>query len=102
MSSRGTQRERAVRLRLEEDDWLVVRAAGSLGVVDLVALKAGHRPRLIEVKSDVKGPYDNFRPADRADLLQRAEWAGGDAWLVWWPPRGQMRWIPPSEWPRER
>lgn len=97
--SRGHQRERAVKLLLEDDDWFVVRAAGSLGDADLVALKDGHRPRLIEVKSSAKGPYEHFWPADRARLLFAAELAGADAYLVWWPPRGKPTWILSDAWP---
>jgi len=98
-SRRGPQRERAVRDWLLERDWVVVRAAGSLGEVDLVALKAGQRPRLIEVKSTAQGPYERFGPSDRADLNLRALWADADAFLAWWPPRGTLRWIHSSEWP---
>ena len=98
--SRGHDRERAVRDRLTYDDWVVIRAAGSLGVCDLVALKTGHVPRLVEVKSTAGGPYERFGPVDRADLALRALWAGAEAWLAWWPPRGQLRWIRSDEWPR--
>lgn len=97
--SRGHDRERQVRRQLEADGWFVCRAAGSLGDVDLVALKAGQTPRLIEVKSTAGGPYERFSPADRAALRQAALLAGADAWLVWWPSRGKPEWIPRSAWP---
>ena len=97
--SRGHQRERAVRLVLENEDWWVCRAAGSLGDADLVALRDGTRPRLIEVKSTAGGPYERFGPAERARLTFAAALAGADAWLAWWPPRGQLRWISAAEWP---
>jgi Holliday junction resolvase len=100
--SRGHDRERRVKDVLESEDWVVVRAAGSLGTVDLVALRDGYRPRLIEVKSTADGPYEHFRPADRAALRLAAEMAGADALLAWWPPRGKLRWIPSSEWPPAR
>lgn len=95
---RGSTRERAVRDRLSRADWLVTRAAGSLGV-DLVALRAGNRPRLIEVKSSRQGPYEHFGPAARERLRIAARMAGAEAWLAWWPPRGQLRWIGEGEWP---
>lgn len=98
----GTQRERAVRDWLRDRDWLAFRAPASLGVADVVALKAGSRPRLVEVKSTAQGPYEHFGPRDRADLRFAAELAGADAFLAWWPPRGELRWIPESEWPLER
>jgi Holliday junction resolvase len=106
MSSRGHDRERDVRRLLESDDWWVSRAAGSLGDADLIAMKAGQRPRLVEVKSTAGGPYEHFGPKDREALLFAADLAGADPWLVWWPPaRGRKtlpRWIHPSEWPRPR
>jgi Holliday junction resolvase len=97
--SRGHDRERAVKAILEGEDWFVARAAGSLGDADLVALRAGSRSRLVEVKSTAGGPYERFGPADRARLRLAAQIAGADAWLAWWPPRGRLRWIDASEWP---
>lgn len=102
LSSRGHDRERQVRRLLEDDDWFVCRSAGSLGDVDLVALKDGKMPRLIEVKSTAGGPYERFTPKERADLIFAAKLAGADAWLVWWPPRGTIRWIHHTEWPVQR
>lgn len=100
MKARGTQRERAVRDQLAKDDWLAFRAPASLGCADVVALRDGSRPRLIEVKSTAQGPYEHFGPAARVRLSLAAKLAGADALLAWWPPRGALRWIPESEWPR--
>jgi hypothetical protein len=50
-SARGIQRERAVRDLLMGEDWLAFRAPASLGCADVVALRDGNRPRLVEVKS---------------------------------------------------
>lgn len=97
--SRGHNRERQVKALLEADDWWVARAAGSLGDADLVALKDGKVPRLIEVKSTAKGPYEHFGPKDRADLRFAAETAGAVPVLCWWPSRGKPRWIHADEWP---
>jgi Holliday junction resolvase len=97
--SRGHDRERAVRRHLEDDDWWTSRAAGSLGDADIVALKAGRVPRLLEVKSTAQGPYEHFGPADRNRLLYAAQLAGAVAELAWWPPRGKLRFIPSNEWP---
>ena len=97
--SRGTQRERAVRDWLADRDWLVTRAAGSFGCADLVALRSGDRPWLVEVKSTAGGPYERFGPADRKRLSLAARMAGADALLAWWPPRGKLRWIAEAEWP---
>jgi Holliday junction resolvase len=99
VSARGIQRERAVRDWLRDRDWIAFRAPASLGVADVVALRAGSRPRLIEVKSTAQGPYERFGPADRERLRVAAELAGADALLAWWPPRGELRWLPAREWP---
>lgn len=98
MSRRGHDRERRVVDVLRDEDWLAFRAPGSLGVADVVALREGSRPRLIEVKSTIS-PYAHFLPADRERLSLAAKLAGGDAYLAWWPSRGKLRWIAESEWP---
>ena len=100
--SRGHDRERAVRAYLTDRDWLAFRAPASLGVADVIALRDGSRPLLIEVKSTAGGPYAHFLPKDRADLLFAAEMAGAAAWLVWWPPRGRAHWIESAAWERPR
>lgn len=101
MSSRnlGIQRERQVRDWFSSRDWLAFRAPASLGVADVVALKDGQRPQLVEVKASGRGPYNDFGPADRARLQFAAELAGADAVLAWWPSRGKLRFIGASEWP---
>jgi Holliday junction resolvase len=97
--SRGHDRERAVKALLIGQDWWVTRAAGSLGDADLVALKRGHRPLMIEVKSTAGGPYERFGPKQREDLLFAADLAGANAVLVWWPPRSAPKWLWPASWP---
>lgn len=99
--SRGHDRERAVKAVLLSQDWWVCRAAGSLGDADLVALKEGRRPLLVEVKSTAAGPYHSFGPQDRLALLLAGSIAGADVTLAWWPPRGKLRWLPASEWPED-
>jgi len=49
---RGVYFERRVRLDMEGRGWWVIRAAGSHGPADLVALKVGEPPLLIQVKAD--------------------------------------------------
>jgi Holliday junction resolvase len=100
--SRGTTRERQARKRLEADGWVVVRAAGSLGPVDLVAMRCGHTPRFVQVKSDRDGPYKNFGPAAREELARLAAQAGAEAYLLWWPPRSEPVFSGPHEWPAVR
>lgn len=100
--SRGIERERAVRRYLADRDWLAFRAPASLGCADVIALKAGSRPLLVEVKSTAAGPYHGFGPADRKRLSEAAKVAGADARLAWWPSRGKLVWIAEAEWPADR
>lgn len=54
---RGARLERQVKAFLEEEGWFVIRAAGSKGPADLVALKSGYRPMLVACTlSRVKKP----------------------------------------------
>ena len=99
MAGRGAQRERQVRTRLDGDGWLTIRAAGSLGVADVVALRDGSRPLLIEVKSTTGGPWERCGPRDRERLSLAARVAGADAVIAWWPRGGELRWITEEEWP---
>lgn len=99
--SRGHDRERAVRDWFIQRDWLAFRAPASLGVADVIALRDGCRPRLVEVKSTTS-PYAHFGPADRADLLAAAKLAGAVPLLAWWPSRGKLRFIHADEWPATR
>jgi Holliday junction resolvase len=99
---KGVARERAVRDWLADRDWIAFRAPASLGCADVIALRDGSRPRLIEVKSTAQGPYEHFPPAARARLRGAARLAGASAYLAWWPPRGSLIWIPESEFPEPR
>lgn len=96
---RGIQRERQVRHHFEDQGWVAFRAPASLGAADVVALRDGDRPLLIEVKSTSGGPYERFGPADRFELSEVARRAGADALLAYWPSRGDLEFVPESEWP---
>ena len=97
--ARGIARERQVRDILAKSDWLCFRSPASLGCADIVALRDGSRPRLIEVKATAQGPFERFGPAARAKLAATAKMAGASAELAWWPPHGQLRWLSEAEWP---
>jgi len=98
--SRGIERERQLRRCLEAEGWWTARAAGSLGDADVIALKEGETPRMVEVKSTHRGPFHSFGPADRRDLLDAAKRAGAEAWLAWKPIRArEWEWFDPSRWP---
>lgn len=104
-ASRGHARERKLRELLDAEGWWTCRAAGSLGDADIVALRQGELPRIIEVKANVAGgPFMNFRGPEREALIEAAVRAGAIPWLVYWPSRKPPRWISAAEWPpvRER
>jgi Holliday junction resolvase len=63
--------------------WFVVRAAGSKGPCDLVALHHGRRPLLISCKSDGK-----INPDQRRTLIVTARLAGGLPMLAYRLKRG--------------
>jgi Holliday junction resolvase len=69
------------------------------GACDLVALKAGERPMVIEVKSTAGSAYKTFGPTARTALLEVAKLAGAVAVLAWWPPRGKLILIDETVWP---
>jgi Holliday junction resolvase len=112
--SRGHDRERELRRVLEAAGWLCIRAAGSLGPVDVVAIaRAGavHPARalaparqgeiaLIECKSTSGGPYERFGPAERKLLVELAASVGASAWLAYKPKGARAwTWIPSAAWP---
>lgn len=68
---RGDYLERTTKAALTEHDWYVTRAAGSLGVADLVALRDGSAPLLIACKTNGKLPR-----AERETLIDAAHRAG--------------------------
>jgi Holliday junction resolvase len=98
--ARGTRREHDVRRLFEKRSYVCVRGAGSKGA-DLVCGKAGYPTLMIEVKANRNGgPYASFPPAEREETKRRAEAAGWDLVLVWWPPdRKGPRFIPSWGWP---
>lgn len=98
-SRRGIQRERDLVNMLRDQDYFAMRAPASLGCADVVALRDGDRPMLIEVKSTSRSAFAGFPPADRAELLFMATLAGSVAWLVHWPKWSEPNWISPEFWP---
>ncbi len=79
---RGAYFERRVRRHLEREGWFVVRAAGSRGPLDLVALRSdgrgGCEARLIQCKVR----QTHFTLNDWSILEQAALNAGATAWLA--------------------
>lgn len=81
---RGDYFERQTRDALNAYGWLVVRAAGSMGPCDLVALRAG---KALLVSCKIKPRLD---PGERADLMAAATVAGGRPLLAY---RSKPGWV---------
>lgn len=100
---RGTDRERAVKTWYEDKGFIAFRAPASLGFADVVAMRSTgegwSEVHLVECKSTAAGPYEHFRPANRERLKEAAEQAGAEAWLAWWPSRGELKFIHSGNWP---
>lgn len=104
MSARkGNAAENAVKHELEAEGWLCKGTGDSHGAVDIVALKLGAIPMLVQVKANkAGGPFSNFRREDRRVLLAEAERAGARAVLAYRKGNGKTvvtRWVWPEEWP---
>lgn len=67
----GDYFERQTRDALRAHGWLVVRSAGSLGIADLVALRAGNTPLIVSCKVSGQLPR-----AERLAFVEAARGAG--------------------------
>lgn len=96
MSSRlGNAKENRVRDWWAGQGWVAMCGRCSRGPADVICVKDGEQPRLIQVKGDVRSPWENFRPEERLTLVQEAAKAGGVALLAWHPKGARG-----SEWPK--
>jgi len=108
----GNARELKVMAVLTDEGWLCASRRHIGGAGDILAIRAERwtqlditpawtlsKARLIEVKSTTRSPWVTFGPKDRQDLVDTALTYGAEPVLAWWPPRGKLRWIRPSEFP---
>lgn len=84
--SRGDYFERQVRDALRAAGWYVIRSAGSQGAADLIALRAGNTPLLVQCK--LGGRIS--RP-ERQALLDAAFGAGGRPIVALRPQGGRIQ-----------
>jgi len=77
--AKGSRRERQARVILETAGYYVVKAGGSLGIFDLVAL-GPQGARLVQVKSNEKP-----RPAERErlELFPRYPYTSKEVWVFY-------------------
>lgn len=111
-ASRGASREHQVKRQLESEGWAVTRGAGSHGQADLWAAKRwtdrfedhlaevwGVTLRLIQVKTDKRGPFANFGPKARQELSALAAQTGGIAELWHWSANKPCKIYTEDQWP---
>jgi hypothetical protein len=99
-SQRGRDVEVLVAQRLQADGWLVASRRHVGGAGDLLAVRIGHRPLLIEVKSRLN-VWEGFRRADRLALVRVAGLFNCSPLLCSWPPgQAEPDWLGPDEWPK--
>jgi Holliday junction resolvase len=96
---RGRARELAVVKGYRARGWVAYRLAH--GHADIIAMRAGYCPELIQVKSTLR-PYTHFPHPDRQALAHEAHEAGAHALLAWWPKNGPLTFIPAVDWPAPR
>lgn len=97
---KGNGRELRTASILESEGWTVGSRRHVAGPGDLLAVKDGERPRLIEVKATAGGPYEHFGPRDRNGMRAYAAERGLVAELAWWAPRAAThRIFDEAEWP---
>ena len=75
---RGDYFERQCKADLERHGWLVIRAGGSLGIADLIAIKREHAPLLVSCKLS-----NRIDPAERNALSETATRYGATAVVSW-------------------
>ncbi len=105
MKRKGTRRERDLVEALSEDGWVTFRTPGSLGPADVIALRAGNRPMLVQVKAGKAASWwGRFPPHERTALANTARKAGADAYACFWRDGeksplmiSEADWPPPSK-----
>jgi Holliday junction resolvase len=96
---KGTAGELRVAAWLQKRGWLVASRRHVGGAGDLLAWKPGFPPRLIEVKAAGGSPWENFRPAERAELVKTAQQFGCEAFLALSPKAGIPIIVPSKDFP---
>lgn len=98
---KGNQKELRTAELLAADGWLVASRRHVGGAGDLLAIKDGERPRLIEVKATAQVPWrSTFGPLKRAELRDCAVAHGAVAEIAWWRPRSRApEFIDEASWP---
>lgn len=87
---------------LRDQGWLCASLRHYGGAGDTLAIKPGHRARIIETKAVKEGTlWSAFRKQDRVELLKLAAEHDADPLVAWTPsPTQPIRWLlGPGDWP---
>jgi hypothetical protein len=93
----GRERELAVAEVLRTQHGMVSYRL-AWGHADVIGLKDGERPLLVQVKATARA-WERFGPAERSALLHEALLAGARCTLAHWPRFGRLTFYGPDEWP---
>lgn len=98
-SAKGNGFEVQVARQLEQEGWTVGSRRHIGGCGDLLAVRDGERPRLIECKRGARSPYEHFREPDRNRMRDYAAERGLVAELAWRKDRGKLVFLDEAAWP---
>jgi Holliday junction resolvase-like predicted endonuclease len=96
--SRGNAAENLVASYLEDRGWVIGGRRHRAGGGDWLAVRGPGERRLVEVKSDKRGPFEHFGPKARAELLATAKKIDADP-LRAWVRGGNVSLIPHKDFP---
>jgi Holliday junction resolvase len=94
--ARGAERERELAKLWRSDGWQVFRSAGSHSPADLICLKRGHEPRLLQLKT---GRRRWPSRDERVALSVTAKAGGALPLIVFWQPRQKPEYVLEGDWP---
>lgn len=94
---KGNAGENLVSNDLQGKGWVYGSRRHIGGPGDGLAVKAGHKPRLIEVKK-TKTAWSHFGPTDRRALLDYSIKHDLEPWLAWVVGE-RVQYIPAAGWP---
>lgn len=100
-SPAGNARENRALEHLVAQGYTGICGRASRGPADIIAIKRGDAPLMVQVKGDERGPWAHFRKPERAALMTAALEAGAVAWLCWMPSLHKAAvWFHWTEWPK--
>lgn len=97
-TAKGSAAENLVATYHENRGWVAGGRRHRKGGGDWLFVRGPGERRLVEVKSDKRGPFEHFGPKARAELRATAEQIGAEALLAW-VRGGTVSLVPAKDWP---